>query len=53
MTLYHGTNTDFDTINLEEGFRFKDFGKGFYQTMPYRMRKGNCMYIVPHICMNY
>lgn len=32
MTLYHGTNTDFDKIDLEEGFRYKDFGKGFYLT---------------------
>ncbi len=32
MILYHGTNQDFDTINLEIGNRFKDFGQGFYLT---------------------
>ena len=32
MTLYHGTNTDIETIDLEKGLRFKDFGKGFYVT---------------------
>lgn len=32
MTLYHGTNTDIETIDIEKGLRFKDFGKGFYVT---------------------
>ncbi len=32
MTLYHGSNEDIQTIDLEKGLRFKDFGKGFYLT---------------------
>jgi len=32
MTLYHGTNTDIEQINLTLGLRHKDFGKGFYLT---------------------
>ena len=32
MKLYHGTNTDIETINLSQGLRYKDFGKGFYAT---------------------
>ena len=30
MTLYHGTNTDFDVVDLSRGLTYKDFGKGFY-----------------------
>lgn len=30
MTLYHGTNTDIETIDLSRGLQHKDFGKGFY-----------------------
>lgn len=32
MTLYHGTNADFSVIDLSQGLRYKDFGKGFYLT---------------------
>jgi hypothetical protein len=32
MTLYHGSNTDIDVIDLTKGLRYKDFGKGFYVT---------------------
>lgn len=32
MILYHGTNSDINTIDLEKGLRYKDFGKGFYLT---------------------
>ncbi len=32
MTLYHGTNEDIKTIDLNRGLRHKDFGKGFYLT---------------------
>lgn len=32
MILYHGTNADFDSINLTIGLRYKDFGWGFYLT---------------------
>jgi len=32
MILYHGTNIDFDTVDLDKCFPFKDFGKGFYLT---------------------
>ena len=30
MILYHGTNSDIETIDLTKGLRYKDFGKGFY-----------------------
>lgn len=32
MILYHGSNTDIQTIDLTKGLRHKDFGKGFYLT---------------------
>ena len=32
MILYHGTNVDFDTINLKKSNKYKDFGQGFYLT---------------------
>ena len=32
MTLFHGTNTDIDKIDLTRGLRHKDFGMGFYLT---------------------
>ncbi|MBQ0081157.1 MAG: DUF3990 domain-containing protein [Alistipes sp.] len=32
MILYHGSNIDFDTINIKIDNHFKDFGEGFYLT---------------------
>ena len=32
MKLYHGTNADIEIIDLSQGLRYKDFGKGFYTT---------------------
>lgn len=32
MILYHGTNLDFESINLAIGNKYKDFGLGFYLT---------------------
>lgn len=32
MMLYHGTNTDFTSIDLAKGKPNKDFGRGFYLT---------------------
>ena len=32
MILYHGSNEDILSIDLQKGLRFKDFGKGFYLT---------------------
>ena len=32
MKLYHGTNVDFDVIDLTKSNRYKDFGQGFYLT---------------------
>ncbi len=32
MILYHGTNVDFQTIDLAKSNPYKDFGKGFYLT---------------------
>ena len=33
MTLYHGSNQDIVSIDLEKGLMYKDFGKGFYLTL--------------------
>jgi hypothetical protein len=33
MLLYHGSHTHFDTIDLQKGRLFKDFGQGFYTTL--------------------
>ena len=35
MILYHGTNVDFDTIDLAKSKPNKDFGQGFYLTADY------------------
>ena len=32
MRLYHGTNVEFEQIDLTKSNRFKDFGQGFYLT---------------------
>ncbi|WP_306306361.1 DUF3990 domain-containing protein [Segatella albensis] len=32
MKLYHGTNIDFDSIDLNKCKPHKDFGQGFYLT---------------------
>lgn len=32
MILFHGTNTDIETIDLSRSLNHKDFGKGFYLT---------------------
>jgi hypothetical protein len=32
MRLYHGTNVDFDLIDIEKSNPYKDFGQGFYLT---------------------
>ncbi len=32
MMLYHGTNVDFDVIDLTMSNKYKDFGQGFYLT---------------------
>lgn len=32
MKLYHGTNMDFDVIDLDKSNKYKDFGQGFYLT---------------------
>lgn len=32
MILYHGSNTDIETIDLGKCLPYKDFGKGFYLT---------------------
>lgn len=32
MTLYHGSNSNIDSIDLTRSMRYKDFGKGFYLT---------------------
>ena len=35
MILYHGTNVDFDSIDLAKSKPNKDFGQGFYLTADY------------------
>ncbi len=32
MILYHGTNMDFDEIDISKTKKYKDFGQGFYLT---------------------
>ena len=32
MILYHGTNIDFNVIDLDKSNKYKDFGQGFYLT---------------------
>ena len=32
ITLYHGSNVEIETINLDKCSPYKDFGKGFYLT---------------------
>ena len=32
MILYHGTYTDFESIDLTRCMPYKDFGRGFYLT---------------------
>ena len=32
MILFHGTNTDIESIDLSRSLNHKDFGKGFYLT---------------------
>ena len=32
MILYHGTNIDFNEIDIEKSNSYKDFGKSFYLT---------------------
>lgn len=32
MRLFHGTNADFDKIDITKSNPWKDFGKGFYLT---------------------
>lgn len=32
MKLYHGTNVDFNLIDLTKSNKYKDFGQGFYLT---------------------
>jgi hypothetical protein len=32
MILYHGTNIDFDEIDISKTKKYKDFGQGFYLT---------------------
>ena len=36
MILYHGSNIEIDTIDLDRGRCGKDFGKGFYVSADYR-----------------
>lgn len=35
MILYHGTNVDFDIIDLKKSKPNKDFGQGFYLSIDY------------------
>lgn len=32
MILYHGTNVEFDTVDISKSNPYKDFGQGFYLT---------------------
>lgn len=52
MRLYHGTNVDFDVIDITKSQKFKDFGQGFYLTDIYTQaeelakRKQGCLVVV-------
>jgi len=35
LTLYHGTNCDFSSVDLSKAKDKRDFGKGFYLTTPH------------------
>lgn len=39
MKLYHGTNIEFDIIDLTKSNKYKDFGQGFYLTDIYQQAK--------------
>ena len=39
MKLYHGTNIEFDNIDLTKSNKYKDFGQGFYLTDIYQQAK--------------
>lgn len=39
MILYHGSNTDFEEIDLNKSKTNKDFGKGFYLSDNYKQAK--------------
>ena len=41
MKLYHGTNVDFDEIDLTKSNKYKDFGQGFYLTDIPRKQKSS------------
>lgn len=41
MMLYHGTNVDFDDIDLKKSRPDKDFGRGFY--LPHLRRQAEQM----------
>ena len=36
MKLYHGTNTDFNHIDIDKSKPNKDFGRGFYLSADYK-----------------
>ena len=55
MILYHGTNVDFEQIDLTKSNRFKDFGQGFYLTDIKRQavelaENGQNVMVVPPSC---
>ncbi len=46
MKLYHGSNMEIESIDLKQGRRGKDFGKGFYTNPDYKQAVEFCSNVV-------
>ena len=54
MILYHGTNVEFDVIDLAKSKPNKDFGQGFYLTADYVIAEyGGCEKFYNDFYMNF
>lgn len=57
MKLYHGTNIDFDIIDLTKSNKYKDFGQGFYLTDIHQQAKDlpprKHVYLVEHLLFKH
>ena len=51
MTLYHGTNTDIEKIDLQIGSQYKDFGRGFYLDQQYYIGSEKALQYIHKICV--
>lgn len=46
MKLYHGSNIEIETVDLNRGRRGKDFGKGFYTNPDYMQAVAFCSNVI-------